>query len=48
MKDDFETVLEGIEGDYDRLDKEHQITLISFTDTGNIVLSKSVLESKRA
>jgi len=48
MEDDFETGLEGIEDDYDRLDKEHQITLISFRDTGNIVLAKSVLESKKA
>jgi len=46
MEDDFETGLESIEGDYERLDKEHQYTLKKLKDTGNIALAKSVLESK--
>jgi len=46
MEDDFETGLESIEGDYERLDKEHQYTLKKLKDTGNIALAKSVLDSK--
>jgi len=48
MENDFETGLEGIEDDYERLDKEHQYTLKKLKDTGNIALAKSVLESKKA